>query len=181
MYHWVSLYLKTRFSRRCGRMNDKTSAGASFPPENGARTISIQQSPHTPIGSEVLLATKRISEQHRELLRYRAHFVFRNSKWRAHSVRISLQEREDAGLRTANQALVHVAQGVVQWPESVKVSGCNRLDIAAGLEHVHALPGEGKVHLNALRLTVKKFCRDAVEQNNGSCERPVAVIMALVC
>lgn len=76
---------------------------------------------------------------------------------------------------------MHVAQGVVQWPECVEVFGCDRFDAAARLEHVHAVAGEAQVGLDILRLTIEELGRDAVEQDNGGCKRPVAVSSALGC
>lgn len=71
---------------------------------------------------------------------------------------------------------MHVAQGLVERPESVEVPGCDGFDTTARLEHVHALPGEAQVGFDVLRLTIEELGRHAVEQHNGSCERPVAVI-----
>ena len=106
--------------------------------------------------------------------------MFRHSKWRAHLVGIRFQEGEDAGLCTTNMALMHVAEGVVQWPKSVEVSGCDGLDAATRFEHAHAFFGETKVRLDTVCLAIKEFSRAAVEENNRSCERPVAVMVILV-
>jgi hypothetical protein len=75
-----------------GYLEDKTSFTASSPPENGTRTISIQQSPHAPIASKVLLTAEWIGEQKGQLFRNGGHLVSRDGELGAQLIWIRLQD-----------------------------------------------------------------------------------------